>query len=44
MVLEVIVGAVPALPELPNETSWGTLLGFGASDAAMHSLSVLQNQ
>ena len=35
-------GAALALPELPIETSWGTVLGFGASDAAMHSPSVPQ--
>ena len=36
-------GAALALPELANETSWVTVLGFGASDAAMHSPSVFQN-
>ena len=35
--------AVLALPELPSETSWAILLGFGASDAAVHSLWILQN-
>ena len=34
-------GAVLALAELPSETSWATLLGFGASDAAVHSLWIL---
>ena len=36
-------GAVLALPALPSETSWAILLAFGASDAAVHSLWILQN-
>ena len=36
-------GAALALPELANEASWVTVLGFGAPDAAMHSPLVLQN-
>ena len=35
--------AILSFPEPPNETSWGTPLGFGVSDAAVHSVSVLQN-
>ena len=41
--LESHCGAVLALPELPSETSWATLLGFGASNAAVHSFWILQN-
>ena len=36
-------GAALALPELANETSWVTVLRFGASDAALQSPSVLRN-
>ena len=36
-------GAVQSLAKSPTETSWGSPLGFGTSDAAAHSPRIPQN-